>query len=93
MKPWEDQTLLEMIVFAQQNPDCDLGPLRDRIQEMNYSNSDLHTDKIFDSLLAVGYKVKQGMLQWYEIKVKMGLPINYHALIDRNLAIPFPDPH
>ena len=92
MKPWEDETLLQMIVFAQMHPEESLDPLRDRIQEMQYSDWDLHTNQIFDQLKKFGYQLSADLLQWYQIKLKIGLKINHTALLSFDKAIPFPDP-
>lgn len=92
MKPYQDETLLQMIVFCQQNPEASLDPLRDRIQEMQYSNFDLHTDQLYVALIKFGYEVNNSLLQWYQIKSKMGLAIHGQALLSFDKAIPFPDP-
>lgn len=87
MKPWEDQDLLEMIVFAQQNPGVSLNPLRDRIQEMQYTVSDLMWHHgIEKPLIQIGFDC----ILWISMRLNIGF--DTFSFDDSEIAIPFHDP-
>lgn len=90
MFPWEDDTLLQLIVYAQQNPDCDLGPLRDRIMEGQYRTNDmafLGSENPFPyALVKHGYQYDTPR-QWSEMRIQMGFSCGG----ENKIAIPFPE--